>query len=214
MRRAISIDQLYKTKRKVLPFDTKWREFMGNPECKGSIIIWGKSSNGKTSFAVQFANYISTFKKVLYNSIEEGDSGTLVESFKRAGVTVDNKNLQVLDKESLKDLRERLSKHKSPDVIFIDSVQHWRVNAVECKTLATDFPDKLFIFISHADGSEPKGETAVSVKYDANIKIYVCHFVAMAESRCQGCKRKPFIISEERVREKYGFNYDGLFDNE
>ncbi len=214
MGRAISIDQLYKTKRNVLPFNAKWRDFMGSPECKGSIIVWGSSGNGKTRFAVQFANYLSTFKKVAYNSIEEGDSATLARAFQECGITADNKNLLVLNMESLSELRERLLKHKSPDVVIIDSLQHWRISEVEYKELVTDFPNKLFVFVSHADGKEPSKAIGMAVKYDANVKICVDRFVATATSRCDGHKGKPFIIWEERARVLYGSSYDGLFNEE
>ena len=39
--------------------------------------------------------------------------------------------------------------------------------------LKEEFPDKLFIFISHARGKNPKGDAATSVMYDADLKIWV-----------------------------------------
>ncbi len=214
MGRAISIDQLYRTKRNVLPFNDRWRDFMGSPECKGSIIIWGASGNGKTRFAVMLANYLSTFKKVVYNSIEEGDSATLARAFQECGITSDNKNITILDRESLSDLEDRLSKHKSPDVVFVDSLQHWRITEVEYKDLVTKFNNKLFVFISHADGKEPSKAIGMAVKYDANVKICVDRFVATATSRCDGCKGKPFVIWEEQARVLYGMGFNEMFENE
>lgn len=214
MGRAISIDQLYRTKRVVLPFNDKWRRFMGSPECKGSIIVWGASGNGKTRFAVMLANYLSTFKKVVYNSIEEGDSATLARAFQECGITADNKNLTVLNRESLSELRERLSKHKSPDVVVVDSLQHWRITEVEYKELVTDFDNKLFVFISHADGKEPAKAIGMAVKYDANVKICVDRFIATATSRCDGCKGEPFVIWEEQARMLYGTGYEAMFKDE
>ena len=214
MARAISIDQLYRTKRNVLPFNNKWKDFMGSPECKGSIIIWGASGNGKTRFAVMLADYLSTFKKVVYNSIEEGDSATLARAFQECGITADNKNLTVLNIESLYELRDRLSKHKSPDIVVVDSLQHWRINEVEYKQLVTEFNNKLFIFISHADGKEPAKAIGMAVKYDANVKIYIDRFVAFATSRCEGCKGQPFVIWEEQARVLYGMNFDEMFEQD
>lgn len=214
MIRAISIHQLYNTKREVLPFNEKWRDFMGSPECKGSIIIWGKSANGKTRFAVMLANYLSTFKRGVYNSIEEGDSATLARAFQECGITSNNKKLSVLNMESLPNLRERLSKPKSPDFIIIDSLQHWRISEAEYKSLVTDFPTKLFVFISHADGVEPAKAIGMAVKYDANVKICVDRFVATATSRCDGYKGKPYIIWESKARELYGMSYGELFEND
>jgi hypothetical protein len=39
--------------------------------------------------------------------------------------------------------------------------------------LKEEFPDKLFVFISHARGKNPKGDAATSVMYDADLKIWV-----------------------------------------
>lgn len=188
--------------------------FHGKPGVQGINHHWGASGNGKTRFAVMLANYLSTFKKVVYNSIEEGDSATLARAFQECGITSDNKNITILDRESLSDLEDRLSKHKSPDVVFVDSLQHWRITEVEYKDLVTKFNNKLFVFISHADGKEPSKAIGMAVKYDANVKICVDRFVATATSRCDGCKGKPFVIWEEQARVLYGMGFNEMFENE
>ena len=58
----------------------------------------------------------------------------------------------VLHKEQIKELRERLQKRKSPNVIVIDSITaligFTRAVFIE---LINEFPDKLFIFIAHEE---------------------------------------------------------------
>lgn len=210
MTRAISIKELYTKKRNVMEFEGAWLDCMGRPERKGSIIIYGLSGNGKTRFAVLFAKYLTTFGRVVYNSIEEGDSATLARAFRQSGITQDEKKLTILNMESLPKLRERLSKQKSPDIIIIDSLQHWRIKPEEYKELVSEFDDKLFVFISHADGKEPAGAIGMAVKYDANVKIHVDRFVAFATTRCEGGSGKPFVIWEQRAKELYGVNYGKL----
>ena len=66
--------------------------------------------------------------------------------------------LILLDKENLTELRARLSKRRSPDIIVIDSVQYLKKFYTQTfGDLKDDFPDKLFIFISQADkaGKDP-----------------------------------------------------------
>ena len=47
--------------------------------------------------------------------------------------------------------------------------------------LKEEFPDKLFIIISHARGKNPKGDAATSVMYDADLKIWVEGYVAYSK---------------------------------
>lgn len=212
MTKAISITELYTKRRNVMAFEGVWRDLMGCPERKGSIIIYGLSANGKTRFAVRFAKYLTKFGNTAYNSIEEGDSATLARAFKESGITVKDKKLTVLNMESLKSLKERLSKPKSPDIIIVDSLQHWRITSTEYKELVTEFSKKLFVFISHADGKEPAGAIGMAVKYDANVKIHVDRFIAFAETRCEGGAGKPFVIWEARARELHGISFDKIIE--
>ena len=56
--------------------------------------------------------------------------------------------------------------------------------------------NKLFIFISHADGKNPEGSLAKFVKYDADVKIRVEGYRAMCLSRLGGDK-EPYTIWEQ-----------------
>ena len=74
----------------------------------------------------------------------------------------------------------------------------------EYQSLKEEFPNKLFIFISHADGKNPKGALANFVKYDADLKIRVEGYKAMCLSRLGGDK-EPYIIWAEGAAQ-YDFN--------
>ena len=65
----------------------------------------------------------------------------------------------------------------------------------EYQDLRDSFPNKLFVFISHADGRNPKGDVGKSVRYDANVKIYVEGYKAFPQSRYGG--GKAFTIWQE-----------------
>lgn len=194
MKRALSIDNLYNKKFKTLDFDGDWFELVDKPELKGSWLIWGDSSNGKTVFAAKLAKYMSKFGHVLYNSLEEGISKSLRTAFKIADIESKDRIIP-LDKEPIPELKERLTKHKSANIIIIDSFQYCELTKTTYKKLLSDFPNKLFIFISHADGKQPEGRTAKTVKYDANVKIRIEGFKAFANSRYGG--GKPYIIWDE-----------------
>lgn len=197
MARAISVNQLLNTRRKVLDFEGEWFESIGQPEVRGSMIIWGDSSQGKTSFALQFAKQIAKYERVIYNSLEEGDSLSMAEAFRREKMTEVSRRIVLLDKCPIKELTDRLKRPKSPNVIIIDSLQYSGLSYEDYKGLIKQFRNKMFVFISHADGKEPSGKVAQQIKYDAHIKVRVAAFQAHITSRYGG--GKTYIISQERV---------------
>ena len=194
MKRAYNPTQL-ETKRLVtMPFEGEWHALMGQPERSGSWLIWGNSGNGKTSFALQLAKYLTNFGRVAYNSLEEGISESLKRSVRLNGL-VGVKRLLLLDREPINELVDRLHKPKSPNIIIIDSLQYSGLNYREYKALRDEFRSKLIVLISHADGKEPGGRTARSVRFDANVKIYIEGYKAYAVSRYGG--GEPYIIWKE-----------------
>lgn len=182
---SIGLDQFFNKKFMTIDFNKKWEGFIGLPERKGSWFIWGNSGNGKTAFAAQIAKYLSSFERVAYNSLEEGVSKSLREAFINAGINKHDKIL-LLDKEPIGELIKRLEKPKSPNIIIIDSLQFSWLTKTSYKSLVEQFPKKLFIFISHAEGKKPAGRTANSVHYDASVKIWIEGFRAHPKSRYGG----------------------------
>lgn len=186
MKRAVTVEQLLNKKFKEMPFKGKWHAAIGTPEKSGVWIIWGGSGNGKTSFAMQLAKYLTEFGKVAYDTLEEGARKSMQQVMIREQMIEVSKNFIILDRESVEELRERLSKRKSPSVIFIDSLQYTGMNYRDVIQLKEDYPTKLFIFISHAEGRQPQGRTASQVRYDADVKIRVEGYKAMVTSRYGG----------------------------
>lgn len=195
IKRALTVKDIRAYKAHTLEFEGEWFSCIGSPEITGSWIIWGNSSNGKTRFALQLAKYLARFVRVAYNSLEEGLSLSLQQAILEIGFDDVEGNIHFLDKESLEDLSIRLSKRRSPQVVIIDSLQYTGLRYRDYIKLKDGFRNKLFIFISHADGREPKGEVARSIKYDAFVKILVENFQAYAQSRYGG--GKPYVIWQE-----------------
>lgn len=197
-KRALTVKQIRAYKPKILEFTGEWLASLGKPELTGTWIIWGSSANGKTRYALKLAKYLAGFGKVLYNSLEEGLSKSMQQAIADVGMSDVQRNFLLLDKESIGDLTERLRRQRSPNVIFIDSLQYTGLRYEDYKQLRDEFPKKLFIFISHADGKEPRGEVGKSVRYDAFIKVWVEGFKAYAESRFGG--GSEFVIWERGVQ--------------
>ena len=183
IKRALTVNEIRNFKPVELNFEGKWKDSIGTPELTGTWLIWGNSANGKTRFALQLAKYLTNFRRVAYNSLEEGLSKSMKEAIIDTGL---NKNFVLLDKEPVEELKSRLRKRRSPDVILIDSLQYTGLSYGQYKELRKEFPHKLFIFISHAEGNEPKGNVARSIRYDAFVKIPVIGYAAYPQSRFGG----------------------------
>ncbi|MBL7902912.1 MAG: hypothetical protein JNK73_13025 [Bacteroidia bacterium] len=194
MARAISVTELYSRKRKVLPFIGEWAAHIGLPEPKYTWLIWGDSSNGKTTYVLMLVKYLSQFGKVLYNSMEEGDSMSMKNAFKRVKMEEVRRRVVLLDNESIDELDVRLSKPKSPKIVVIDTVQYAELSFNRYKQLKEKHPNVLWIYISHEDRKtkEPDGKVAQKIRRDAMVKIRVEGFKAFPTSRYDG--KQEFII--------------------
>lgn len=170
MKRAYSVKDILSKKYRTFPFTEKWEDAFGHPERVGVWFVWGNSGNGKTSFVLQLCKELCQYDRVAYNSLEEGTSLTLQRSLQRHGM-IDVKSRLTFISEDMEALKARLRRHKSFNIVVIDSLQYTRLNYREYISLKENFPNKLFIFISHARGQNPKGDTAISVMYDATLKI-------------------------------------------
>ena len=202
MKRAYSVDNVLTARFNRMEFDGQWEEAIGCPELTGTWIIFGDIKNGKTSLSLQLAKYLTRFGRVAYNSVEEGLSASIQEAFKREAIQEVGSKLILLDKESQSDLKKRLRKHKSPEIVVIDTVQFWELRFSEYKRLKEMFPKKLFIYVSHIDGGKPAGATAVKIWRDANVAIRVEGFKGFPVGRYGG--GEPIIINRELADAYWG----------
>ena len=184
------------------PFDGPWKASIGCPELRGSWLIWGNSGSGKTTFALMLAKYLSSFGKVAYNTLEQGLSLSFQNAWLRCGMPEAGNGIYVLNKESVRELRIRLSKRKSPQIVIIDSLTclpgFSRKDYVD---LISDFPDKLFIFLAHESKGSPSPPIAETVLRLSEVKIHVVGYRACITSRYEVRERgeggEDFIIWEQ-----------------
>jgi hypothetical protein len=201
MKRAYSVHNVIDAKFRTLELDGEWKDAIGSPELTGSWFVYGPPKNGKTSFAMLLAKYLTRFRRVAYNSVEEGLSLSIKMAMKRVSMLEVGGRL-VLVKKDTKDLIKYLNQHKSPDIIVVDSVQFLELRFEEYKQLKSMFPNKLFIYISHVEGRLPEGLTARKMWRDANVVFRIEGFKAFPVSRYGG--GEPIVISEEKSVEYWG----------
>ncbi|MDP1708263.1 MAG: hypothetical protein Q8L89_04270 [Gammaproteobacteria bacterium] len=185
-------------KRKLLPFEGQWLEAIGCPELTHSWIVYAESGHGKTTFTMQLCQYlVSLGVKVWYDTLEEGDSESFKQAILRTGMAGIGKQFMVLDKWPIEAVKDRLRKRTPPQVIIIDSIQYSGLRYADYQTLLDEFRQTMFVFISHADGSRPKGSVAEAVRFDAHVKIRVEGYKAFVNSRFRDGEGQPIVIWEE-----------------
>lgn len=201
MKRALTITDIRNYKTKTYLLDGGLDLALGEVELTGSWIVWGGSANGKTRFALQLAKALAKHVRVAYDSLEEGLSLSMQHAIEDVGFADVKRNFILLDGEGVDELKERLRKQRSPKVVIIDSLQYTGLTYTEYKALRDEFRSKLFIWISHADGHNPKGAVADGVKFDAFVKVYVEGYRAYPQSRYGG--NVPYTVWPEGAA-KYG----------
>lgn len=198
--RAYSVSNVLSKKFNPLEFTGEWEASLGTPDKAFSAIIWGGSKNGKTEAAIKFAKYLTNFGKVAYNSLEQGLSATIQEAFVRNHMDTCGNSFMLLDREPFDDLMIRMNKPKSPDFLFIDSVQYTRINKTQYYQLKELMlkKGKGIIWVSQAKGKLPKGSLADDIMYDVDLLLWVEGFKLFPESRFTG-GGEPFVIWAQRA---------------
>jgi len=204
MNRAWSPTDIMKKKFHTIQWDGQWQQAFSRPERSGVWIVWGNSGNGKTSFVMQLVAQLARHGRVFFNSLEEGVSLTLRDNLMRTDI-IDVRRNVLIGCEDMDTMSQRLSRRKGPDFAIIDSIQYSRLTFPSYVKLKEAHPNKLLIFTSHAEGKQPAGRTAKSVKYDAGQKIWVEGFRAISNGRYN--PGGTFTIWEQGAEEYWGIDH-------
>lgn len=200
MKRSLSAQRVLAVRNRVLAVSPEWQGCLGEEIARrGIVFIWGNSGNGKSSAVMAFAKMLAGAGKVLYISKEEGYSLSFQNTLRRFGMQECGASFQVIDNESMEGLAERMAKPKSPEFIVIDSVQAMGIGSKQYKQLRERFRNKLLVLVSQADGKRPLGRAAVSMMYDADLKIWVEGHTAFSKGRFMG-ETKEFVTWEDGAR--------------
>jgi len=198
--RAYSVSNVLSKKFNPLDFSGEWEASLGKPDKAFSAIIWGGTTNGKTEAALKFAKYLTNFGKVAYDSLEQGLSATIQQALIRNHMDTLGNSFMLLDREPFDDLIIRMSKPKSPDFLFIDSVQYTRITKAQYYQLKELMlkKGKGIIWISQAKGSLPKGALADDIMFDVDLKLWVEGFKLFPDGRLNG-GGEPFVIWAQKA---------------
>jgi hypothetical protein len=198
--RAYSVSNVLSKKFNPLEFSGEWEETLGKPDKAFSAIIYGNTTNGKTEAAIKFAKYLTNFGKVAYDSLEQGLSATIQQALIRNHMDTLDNSFMLLDREPFDELLIRMSKPKSPDFLFIDSVQYTRITKAQYYQLKELMlkKGKGIIWISQAKGKSPKGALADDIMFDVDLKLWVEGFKMFPDGRLNG-GGEPYVIWAQRA---------------
>ncbi len=203
LQRALTVKNILDKNFDLFDFKDEWYNAFARPETTGVWFIWGNSGNGKTTFVIQLIKELAHFGNVLLNSREEGTRHTLQTNLIRFDMGDVKANKVHFVDEPIGDLTTRLKMKKSAPIVVIDSFQYMQLSYKDYIAFKSEFPNKLIIFISHADGKNPAGRSAKSVKYDAGLKIWVEGYRAFSHGRYKG-PTEHYDIWPERALEMWG----------
>lgn len=199
--KALSPAEMERIKFEVIPWSGEWQAAFGNPERRGVWILWGASGSGKTSFAMQLAKELSKYYKVMYNSLEQGRSLTMQQTMRKHNMTDTRAGRFALISDDIDTLERRLASKGAPDVVIIDSVQYTEFadngGLKRYREFRDKYRNKLFVFVSHAEGKGLDGKTAEKIAYDADMKIFVEGYRAISKGRIFGELDGYYTIWEE-----------------
>jgi len=201
--RTLSIKQAYSKKFRTFDFDGIWKDTMDNPEATGGWIIHGDEKQGKSTFALMLANYLTRFGKVLYISAEEGISKHFIKTMQRMGLDDKNRNFNIGEYQEWGELEERFKKRQCQKIIFIDNISKYidEISKATLKKLLIDHPDKLIIFISHEERKLPDTAAGRFWRKMSKVIVRVEGLKAFVSGRCTGGE---LIIDEERAMLYHG----------
>lgn len=197
MARTLGVSQIMKREYRTLCFTDRWLESFGEVGNPFTMLVYGHPKNGKTSFMMQFAKYLTGFGKVFYNSIEEGDAKTIQDALKRCKMDeIPSGKFMLGDRYYFKDLMEYLSTRDKGKFIFIDSRDYMNLTSHQYKKLITAYPNKCFIIICWEQAGKPAGKFAKDIEYMVDIVAHVHNYRARVRSRFGG--GADFVIWDKK----------------
>ena len=168
--KIISSEQLQGMDYKALNFQAKWNTLFGYPSATFHCVLTGMSGEGKSTFAIQFANYLAqNFGSVIYVSGEEGFSKTFKDKI------INNKaispGLFVADLHSYEEIITEIPADIY-NFIFIDSLDNMRIDAEKMKLLRERYKESALITISQST-KDGKMRGSYEIVHDCDIAVKV-----------------------------------------
>lgn len=195
-----------------LQMDDGWEEFMQNPAANLKVAFYGGPKNGKTSGALQFANYLTKFGSVLYNFADQGFNKNTQDLWKESGLAYNSKATPT--KVNTLDELEAEIKTGKYRFIFIDMINDYifreKITPHEFKDrFINGYPDISFILIFEVTkNGNFKGDQAWTHIVDAIVTV--SNFLMENRGRYG---TGHYVVWEKGLKDFNPKKYEELFGN-
>jgi hypothetical protein len=174
--RIINSRQLQQLDYKALNFQDRWLAFLGYPSFNFHCAVTGLAGEGKSTFCIQFANYLAVnFGRVVYISGEEGFSMTLRDKFVNTNAI--DKDLDIADLRNYESIINEVPVNVY-HFIFIDSLDNMHIDSDKMKQLRERYKDSALVTISQST-KDGKMRGSYEIVHDSDITIKVQDGVAV-----------------------------------
>ena len=195
------------TRHDCMKFTGRWKDSFGCPSPFGVWLIYGQSGCGKTSFSLQLTKYLTQFDRVVYWTLEQGNTQSFQESWLRERMEECGSDVLIADDdESLASIQRVMGQKRGRGILIIDSLtplraRQFNVNSYEMfrKRMKT----KLLVWISHEKQGLPDTAVGDYILKLADLKIRIEGFKAAVNTR-SGEALRDFVIWEKGCAEYWG----------
>jgi len=156
--------------------NSRWFYLFGDPSQDFVMMLHGKPGNGKSTFALQFADFFQSQKgKVLYVASEQhGTNKAFQDNLKRN--TTSNFDILVdRSKQNTEYLKSNLSSYK---LIVMDSVNSMKMSADDLEELRVAFPKTAFLIVLQST-KDSKFKGSQEWAHNSDIVIEMQNFKAV-----------------------------------
>ena len=168
--KIISSKHLKEQNYKALNFQGSFNELIGQPAVNFFCTVHGKPGEGKSTFCIQFANYLAkNFGSVVYISGEEGFSKTLKD--KVVNNHAESDNLYFADISNFDEIKEEVMPNTF-HFIFIDSLDTLKIDPTRMRELMELYQNSALITISQST-KDGKMRGSNEIAHDADVVISV-----------------------------------------
>ncbi len=168
--KIISSKHLKEQNYRALNFQGAFNELIGQPAVNFFCTVHGKPGEGKSTFCIQFANYLAkNFGSVVYISGEEGFSKTLKD--KVVNNHAESDNLYFADISSFDEIKGEVIPNTF-HFIFIDSLDTLKIDPTRMRELMGLYQNSALITISQST-KDGKMRGSNEIAHDADVVISV-----------------------------------------
>jgi len=158
-----------------IPFTGKWKYLIGNPQEGFHTMLHGKPGQGKTSFALQFADYFDRIHgKTIYLTAEQKGLNKSFQSALRRFAPNAKFDIHTEPPKSLNDLIKSIGAFK---LAILDSIDHLGLNWADIKEIKEQCPKTALVTIHHST-KEGRFKGGQELEHECDISIRMENFIA------------------------------------